>query len=178
VANQVIWRRAGAYLLDSILLAIVITILQAAGLPEGALLAIDIVLWFGGRALLDSRTGATPGKMVLDLKVVDETGMPPSLEASFKREAMLVVDYFPYVFPLVGLIAALRSEHQQRLGDRVANTFVIRATAEEPVLAGVVGADAPAGAPAAAAAGWYPAPRGEKRLRWWDGETWTADTAD
>jgi hypothetical protein len=49
---------------------------------------------------------------------------------------MLVVDYFPYVFPLVGLIAALRSEQQQRLGDRVANTFVIRVGAEQPAALG------------------------------------------
>jgi uncharacterized RDD family membrane protein YckC len=167
----VIWRRAGAYLVDSVLLAIVITILQAAGLPDGALLAIDLVVWFGGRAWLDSRTGATPGKMLLGIQVVDETGGPPGLQAAFKREAMLVVDYFPYVFPLVGLIAALRSEQQQRLGDRVAGTFVIQVGAEQPA-----GAEAPD--PATAAAGWYPDPRGEKRLRWWDGEGWTADTAD
>jgi uncharacterized RDD family membrane protein YckC len=174
VATQVIWRRAGAYLVDSILLAIVIGILQAAGLPEGALLAIDLVVWFGGRAYLDSRTGATPGKMLLGIQVVTQEASLPTLQDSFKREAMLIVDYFPYVFPLVGLIAALRSEQQQRMGDRVANTLVVR-TGTEASLA------APTGEPVAAtaaAAGWYPDPRGEKRLRWWDGETWTADTAD
>jgi uncharacterized RDD family membrane protein YckC len=172
VATQVIWRRAGAYRIDSVILAIIIAILQAAGLPEGALLAIDIILWFGGRAWLDSSTGATPGKMLLGIKVVDESGALPTLQASFKREAMLVVDYFPYVFPLVGLIAAVRSDRDQRLGDRVANTLVIRAGAEQAVVPGAPAAES------VAAAGWYPDPRGEKRLRWWDGEGWTADTAD
>jgi hypothetical protein len=38
----------------------------------------------------------------------------------------------------------------------------------------------PAGeaAPAAAKADWYPDPRGEKRLRYWDGSQWTDHTAD
>jgi hypothetical protein len=33
-------------------------------------------------------------------------------------------------------------------------------------------------APAAAKADWYPDPRGEKRLRYWDGSQWTDHTAD
>jgi hypothetical protein len=36
----------------------------------------------------------------------------------------------------------------------------------------------PAPAAAAAKADWYPDPRGEKRLRYWDGSTWTDHTAD
>ncbi|MEA2466328.1 MAG: hypothetical protein QOJ57_454, partial [Thermoleophilaceae bacterium] len=35
---------------------------------------------------------------------------------------------------------------------------------------------APAGG--AAKADWYPDPRGEKRLRYWDGSQWTDHTAD
>ena len=31
---------------------------------------------------------------------------------------------------------------------------------------------------AAAKADWYPDPRGEKRLRYWDGSQWTDHTAD
>jgi hypothetical protein len=33
-------------------------------------------------------------------------------------------------------------------------------------------------APAGAKADWYPDPRGEKRLRYWDGSQWTDHTAD
>ena len=43
--------------------------------------------------------------------------------------------------------------------------------------AGAAGAAAPAGG-AAAKADWYPDPRGEKRLRYWDGSQWTDHTAD
>jgi hypothetical protein len=37
---------------------------------------------------------------------------------------------------------------------------------------------APAAAGGAAKADWYPDPRGEKRLRYWDGSQWTDHTAD
>jgi len=47
------------------------------------------------------------------------------------------------------------------------------ATAPQP-------AATPAAAPASGgpAAGWYPDPQGQKRLRYWDGERWTEQTAD
>jgi hypothetical protein len=43
--------------------------------------------------------------------------------------------------------------------------------------AGPAAASAPAGG-AGAKADWYPDPRGEKRLRYWDGSQWTDHTAD
>jgi hypothetical protein len=49
------------------------------------------------------------------------------------------------------------------------------APAAAPAGAGSGGVDAP---PAGGAADWYPDPRGEKRLRYWDGSQWTHHTAD
>jgi hypothetical protein len=51
------------------------------------------------------------------------------------------------------------------------------AAAAPAASAPAAGADAPAGG-AAAKADWYPDPRGEKRLRYWDGSQWTDHTAD
>ncbi|MEA2423141.1 MAG: hypothetical protein QOF55_2240 [Thermoleophilaceae bacterium] len=50
----------------------------------------------------------------------------------------------------------------------------------QPAAAATPAAATPAQAPAAAAAkaDWYPDPRGEKRLRYWDGSQWTDHTAD
>lgn len=52
--------------------------------------------------------------------------------------------------------------------------------AAQPAAAAPVQPQTPAAEPAAAAAkaDWYPDPRGEKRLRYWDGSTWTDHTAD
>jgi hypothetical protein len=47
--------------------------------------------------------------------------------------------------------------------------------AAAPAAAAGGGADAP---PPNTAADWYPDPRGEKRLRYWDGSQWTHHTAD
>jgi hypothetical protein len=47
--------------------------------------------------------------------------------------------------------------------------------AAAPAAAAAPSADAP---PPGGAADWYPDPRGEKRLRYWDGSQWTHHTAD
>jgi Protein of unknown function (DUF2510) len=54
-------------------------------------------------------------------------------------------------------------------------------TYSQPAAAAAPAASAPAAqpdAPAGAKADWYPDPRGEKRLRYWDGSQWTDHTAD
>jgi hypothetical protein len=47
-----------------------------------------------------------------------------------------------------------------------------------PAAAAPEAQSAPAAAGGAAKADWYPDPRGEKRLRYWDGSQWTDHTAD
>jgi hypothetical protein len=52
------------------------------------------------------------------------------------------------------------------------------AAAATPPAAAAAPAEQAAPAAAAAKADWYPDPRGEKRLRYWDGSQWTDHTAD
>jgi hypothetical protein len=52
------------------------------------------------------------------------------------------------------------------------------AGAAAPAAAAPAAASAPAASGGAAKADWYPDPRGEKRLRYWDGSQWTDHTAD
>jgi hypothetical protein len=52
------------------------------------------------------------------------------------------------------------------------------AGAAAPAAAAPAAQSAPAAAGGAAKADWYPDPRGEKRLRYWDGSQWTDHTAD
>ena len=51
-------------------------------------------------------------------------------------------------------------------------------TYAQPAAAAPAAQPAEQAAPAGAKADWYPDPRGEKRLRYWDGSQWTDHTAD
>jgi hypothetical protein len=98
------------------------------------------------------------------------------------RWLLWIVDGFPYVIPnLVGFITALTSARNQRVGDMVAGTFVIdAAVASQPVpTAQPVAPPQPpqAAAQPTQAAGWYPDPHRQARLRWWDGQAWTEQTS-
>jgi Protein of unknown function (DUF2510) len=58
-------------------------------------------------------------------------------------------------------------------------TYAQPATGAAPAAAATpAGQSAQPDAPAGAKADWYPDPRGEKRLRYWDGSQWTDHTAD
>ncbi|MCW3038232.1 MAG: hypothetical protein JWM31_137 [Solirubrobacterales bacterium] len=132
-------------------------------------------VWVAYLGVLPGITGWTLGKRLTGVRVVGADGSPPGPGRGVVRAFAWVVDGFPYFAPgLVGFVVALSTQRRQRVGDQIGGTFVVRAgaapEAEERVLAG----DA---APASAAAGWYADPRGEERLRYWDGYNWTAHTA-
>ncbi len=134
-------------------------------------LAASLFYW----GVLPGMTGWTPGKRLLGLRLVRADGSPPGAGKGVVRSLLWVVDGFPYFLPgLIGFIVAMSTPRRQRVGDQVARTFVVRAgeapESEERPLA----SDA---APRSAPAGWYADPRGEQRLRYWDGEGWTAHVA-
>ena len=111
-------------------------------------------------------------------------GAPPGLGRAALRSAVgLVADGFPYFLPgLTGLVLALSSKDNQRVGDRAAGTRVVRAEAAGRPIAEVVPPAPAATTPAATAltqqpAGWYADPQGQARLRWWDGSAWTEHVA-
>lgn len=74
---------------------------------------------------LEGTKGQTIGKMITKIKVVREDGTPIDMEQAFKRNILRVIDgLFAY---LIGAILIWRSDKQQRLGDSVAKTVVVRA---------------------------------------------------
>ncbi|MDD4653414.1 MAG: RDD family protein [Methanothrix sp.] len=74
---------------------------------------------------LEGTKGQTIGKMITKIKVVREDGTPIDMEQAFKRNILRVIDgLFAY---LIGAILIWRSDKQQRLGDSVAKTVVIKA---------------------------------------------------
>lgn len=86
-----------------------------------------IVIWLGLRIIPQAVAGVTPGKKVTGIRVVRPDGQPLGFGTSLVRELLLLVDSL--FFYLVGLITALASKNNQRVGDHVANTFVVRSYA-------------------------------------------------
>ncbi len=76
-------------------------------------------IWFEGKI------GATPGKLALGLRVVKTDGTPCDMKAAAIRTVCRIVDHFF----LIGLIIIAASKRNQRLGDRVADTLVIKTRA-------------------------------------------------
>jgi uncharacterized RDD family membrane protein YckC len=163
------------------------------------LVALNTLLSIGVLWIMQGLTGKTPGKAVVGIKVVNAEGNPPGVGRAALRSILGIVDAFPYfLWYLVGFIVALTSERNQRVGDMAAGTFVVDKKAVSPTgpagggqqqfaspgpaAGGFSGPPQYAQQPAqqsggGAKADWYPDPRGEARLRYWDGQSWTEHTS-
>ena len=70
-------------------------------------------------------SGRTPGKRLTGLRVVRTGGQPITFLPSAIRNLMRLVDILPTTY-LIGCISILVTERNQRLGDLVADTIVVR----------------------------------------------------
>jgi hypothetical protein len=92
--------------------------------------AMGFVVWFlvdwGYMIVLEAAwSGQTLGKKAMGLRVIQETGVRVSVHQSLLRNLARPVDRLP-LFYFVGGVAALFSGSQQRLGDMLAGTIVVR----------------------------------------------------
>jgi uncharacterized RDD family membrane protein YckC len=134
-------RRFVALTLDSFIvflpLAIVIGLMTGGGYVEQTEGAVDAgvdvsgrafwlfaLLWLAYYVFGEALAGATIGKGMVGIRVVDEHGEHPTLGAAIRRNLLRPVDGL--FFYLVGAAFALSSPRRQRLGDRVAHTVVVR----------------------------------------------------
>ncbi|MGI8766943.1 MAG: stage II sporulation protein M [Gemmatimonadaceae bacterium] len=76
--------------------------------------------------------GQTPGKRVMQLRVVRDGGYSVSFEASAVRNLLRVVDAMPIPLYLIGIVAAMLNRSRKRIGDLVAGTIVIKEGRAEP----------------------------------------------
>ncbi len=76
--------------------------------------------------VLEAYAGATVGKWVAGIRVVDLDGNTPGLATSLLRNVLRFVDSLP-ALNILGVILILQSEQNARFGDRVAGTRVVRA---------------------------------------------------
>src|ERR1051325_10710740 len=83
-------------------------------------------------------SGQTPGKRWLKLRVLREDGRPITFWESSVRNLIRTVDMMPAPFYSVGLISVFSTSRDQRIGDIVAGTVVVREReAEAPAFAKV-----------------------------------------
>jgi uncharacterized RDD family membrane protein YckC len=76
-------------------------------------------------AAFEAIFGRTPGKRLLGLRVISETGGRITVSQALIRNILRLIDNLmaPYV---IGLISAMLSPKMQRLGDRVGHTLVVK----------------------------------------------------
>jgi uncharacterized RDD family membrane protein YckC len=130
-------RRVLATLVDGIVLGVVFMLMsmlfgsssaeggQVNATLNGLPFLIYLVLVFAYYMLLEGYLGQTVGKMLLGIKVVrEDNGGVPGLGSAAIRTALRIIDSL--FFYLVAFIAVLASGKNQRLGDMVANTLVVR----------------------------------------------------
>src|SRR5947209_11567846 len=100
-----------------------------------ALLALFLLFW-GYFLLFEALNhGRTPGKQLMGIRVVMDTGHPITFAAAAVRNLIRVVDALP--FGMVGLAFVLFHPQNKRLGDIVAGTVVARDRPEDVQLGGV-----------------------------------------
>src|ERR1700690_3161381 len=84
--------------------------------------ALTMLAGFLDLVVLQAFTGASVGKRVLGLQVVDANGQGPSFLRTLARWLLLIVDSGCF---LVGLITVTRTHMHRRVGDLVCGTYVV-----------------------------------------------------
>ena len=96
---------------------------SVTGLPALLLFAFGIAYYL----VMETMWGATVGKMVCGLKVVMQDGSKVQFVPVLLRYVLRIVDCLPGCIPyLVGAIFIWTSPYNQRLGDKVAKTLVVK----------------------------------------------------
>jgi uncharacterized RDD family membrane protein YckC len=143
--NSFVVRRAFAALIDNIIFLAILLIYNflRGNAPEweGNLFAyifrsipgffIVLFIWFFYYPVLESMLGYTLGKGLFDLEVVLENKKDSPLGVSLKRHLLDPIDYFIFGVPAILLVTF--SEDHKRLGDRWANSRVLREGEKIPV---------------------------------------------
>jgi len=125
------------------LLTVMMALLQAAiGVRPGllgrwsiaAFIAFNFLIFWGYYTLFEAYwRGQTPGKHVMKLRVIKDSGRQITLFEAMSRNLLRAVDYLP-AFYLVGVITMLCTKRHQRLGDLAAGTIVVHERSDEQPL--------------------------------------------
>lgn len=127
--DYLIW--GAAFLVLGVLAAIVLPALHffggvSATWAAGIFFLIVFLLQWGYFALFEAFDhGRTPGKRVAKIRVIHQSGRGINFVEAVARNLVRFVDYLPG-FYAVGVVAIFISKRNQRLGDMVAGSLVVR----------------------------------------------------
>lgn len=155
-ATRVVGRRVAAYLIDSILTALVASLLwfvftdrldadttfgggivvgetrygfsEDSGGKRAAWLVLSLLQWLAVFVVLPGLRGTSPGRALMKIRLVNREGGSPGIGRAFLRFVIWIVDSLPFA-NLVGFILVLTTKANQRLGDMAAGTYTVKAEA-------------------------------------------------
>ncbi len=122
--------RGLAYLIDfairlGIFAAIAMTVGLLGKMGAGILLVSYFCLeWFYPVVFELTRAAATPGKRVMGLRVVMDSGLPVTPAAALTRNLLRAADFVPSFYG-AGIVSMLWRADSKRLGDLAAGTLVV-----------------------------------------------------
>jgi uncharacterized RDD family membrane protein YckC len=122
--------RTCAFLIDLLIRMLVLYLVSLATILLGELRAAFTVIvffvleWLYPVAFELGRGGATPGKSVMGLRVVMDSGLPVTPGASLARNLLRTADFMPLAYGL-GFICMLTRSDFRRIGDIAAATLVV-----------------------------------------------------
>ncbi len=125
--------RGVAYLIDLLVRSSVLTLGSIAlnyvveyQVAEGMWLLVWFTIdWLYSVVFEVGKWGATPGKRIMGLRVVQATGSPITLGQAVVRNFLRFIDGMPFLTGCIGLTSCMATKRFQRLGDLAAGTVVI-----------------------------------------------------
>ncbi len=130
VIDYLIW--TAAFIALFIVAAIILPALHVFGRVSenwaiGIFLLLIFLLQWGYFTLFEAfGNGHTPGKRVMKIHVIHRSGRAISFVESLARNLVRFVDSLPPNFYAVGVVTMFLNRQNQRLGDMVAGTLVVR----------------------------------------------------
>ena len=122
--------RLYAFIIDWLIRLVAINVaLVPLSVMGGLGIAIALILyfsleWFYPVVFELTRSAATPGKRVFNIKVVMDNGLPVTPAAALTRNLLRVADFLPLAFGCA-IVSMLTRRDGKRLGDLAAGTLVV-----------------------------------------------------
>jgi uncharacterized RDD family membrane protein YckC len=130
IASRVLARVIDVVVAGVIASTLASVLLPVASLDTSAARAMAILLsfltLFGYPAATETWWGATPGKLMVGLQVITTDGGPIAFRHASIRSALQIVDFLLVPIGGIAVVSVLAGRLDQRVGDRLAGTIVVR----------------------------------------------------